>query len=281
MRKTPFYSVIIPFYNASMVISNSITSIINQEFNNFEVIFVDDGSVDDSVEIINSYNFKDPVKIISQKNKGQGAARNNGILCSTGEYIAFLDADDIWYPNKLLDMYEFINNYGGDVISHDEKIIKNDSVIGIHKCGPYSSYEDLLFKRNCLSPSATIVKKSVLIDIGLFDESEELRGVEDFDLWLRIAKKKYKFNFYNIVLGEYIYHNSNEVLKSGFPLKELNVFRKHFNSLTNSQKVKFGKQINYKKKILYFTRGYGLMKKGYVFSSIKYVILSMYYKILS
>ena len=95
------FTVVIPFYNSSKTIRNSIKSIQNQTFKKFEVIFVDDGSVDESLSIIEREKCDIPVRILKQDNKGQGAARNFGIKNACFNYISFLDADDIWYPERL------------------------------------------------------------------------------------------------------------------------------------------------------------------------------------
>ena len=107
---TPKISIVIPLYNKSNAISKTITSALQQTFTNFELIIVNDGSTDNSLDIVNSIN-DDRIKIYNTKNKGVSAARNFGIAKSSSNYIAFLDADDIWLPNHLDNLNTLLNNY--------------------------------------------------------------------------------------------------------------------------------------------------------------------------
>lgn len=107
----PFFTVIMPVYNRESFLKNSIESVINQSFTNFELICIDDGSTDKSYEIIYSYSIKDKrIKVIKQKNKGRCLARNIGIETALGKWICFLDSDDIYYPNHLLTLKNLIEN---------------------------------------------------------------------------------------------------------------------------------------------------------------------------
>lgn len=235
MNHIPLISVIVPFYNSSGVIINSIKSIQCQTYNNFDAIFINDGSNDNSYEIIKQANFIVPVTIINQENKGQASARNCGIKCSNSKFIAFLDSDDWWYPEKLSEMVKIINSSNADIFCHDELKVSNGQVLGRITCGPHSSYEELLFNGNCISPSATIVRRSSLVDANYFDERYELRGVEDYDLWLRMAEKKMIFKYHNEVLGEYIIHGNNEVNTAFYHKKQLNLYNIHFSKI-NAEK---------------------------------------------
>ena len=100
----PSVSVIIPSYNAERWIKSTIDSVLAQTYSNIEIIVVDDGSTDESVSVI-SKNYPE-IKLITQKNQGVAAARNKGIENASSEWIAFLDADDIWLPNKIRDQFE-------------------------------------------------------------------------------------------------------------------------------------------------------------------------------
>ena len=106
----PFFSVVIPLFNKEKYIRQCIESILNQNFDDFEIIIINDGSTDRSAEIVNS--IKDSrLKLISKKNQGVAAARNRGIEESGGEIIAFLDADDFWYPNHLTELYKLSQKF--------------------------------------------------------------------------------------------------------------------------------------------------------------------------
>lgn len=209
----PIFSVIVPAYNKGEMLGNTISSVLAQKFADYEMIIVDDGSTDNTAEIVRA--FKDPrIRYYYQPNSGlPAAARNNGIKYSRGRYIAFLDADDVWYSDKLRRCYDVFNKYSdADLVCHDE-LIRNVSGTVIKKVsyGPYipEMFRRLLFKGNCLSPSAVVVKQEALINDGpIFREYPEFFAAEDYDLWLRLSKK-HKFYFIAETLGEYLLHDKN------------------------------------------------------------------------
>jgi glycosyltransferase involved in cell wall biosynthesis len=210
----PFFSVVMPTFNRFNKISQTIESVLNQTFKNYEFIIVDDGSTDQTEEVINRYRPKDPrIKYIKTKNWGGPARpRNIGIEASKGSYISFLDDDDIWYKNKL----EVVNKYIYEnpeyiLFCHNEDYYYN----GIKKCendyGPYDGnlYETLLFKNNKVSTSAATVKKETLIDSGCFSEDRSIISVEDYDLWIRLSVKG-KFFHIPEILGQYIVESDGD-----------------------------------------------------------------------
>lgn len=221
-----YYSVIIPAYNAENTLATALESAINQTFNDYEIIIVNDGSTDSTPEIVDSFlRRENNIKSVNQENKGLGGARNSGIRVARGDYLAFLDADDLWYPDKLEKVAEVISGSNGqfDVICHDENLVFHGKKIRVNTYGPHSTFEDLLLKGNCLSPSATVVKGSTLTETGLFSEDRLIHGVEDYDLWLRLAKDEKSFYFLHEPLGEYhvksgnmtrdVFNFTNRVLK--------------------------------------------------------------------
>ena len=129
-------SVIIPAYNCSKLIPNAIESVLGQTYSNLELIVVDDGSTDNTAEIILNYkNYNNNMKYIYQNNGGVSKARNTGIKQSVGEYIAFLDADDIWDKNKLEIQMKVINNCKNiDMIFSSFKNTKNNKIVVILCC---------------------------------------------------------------------------------------------------------------------------------------------------
>ncbi len=231
----PFFSIIIPCYNCEKYLENTFNCILDQNFSDFEVILVDDGSSDNSILIAQSFLDKFDLKIIQQQNSGAGSARNKGILASTGKYIAFLDADDFWFNNKLDEIYKFINQNNSDLVCHYEKMMFEDTSIGVLKHGPYKTFYDILFKGNCLSPSAVCVKRDLLIEVGLFSIEKEIDGCEDWDLWLKLAKKNINISYIPKVLGLYMLYNYNvnTSQKQGYYRKGQYVFEKHVKSIDN------------------------------------------------
>ena len=142
-------SVIMPVYNASEFLNMSINSLIKQSFNDLELICVDDGSTDNSLEILNKFSSKyNFIKVIRQKNMGSGKARNNGIDNASGDYIAFLDADDIFVDKNALEiMYKTAVNNNADMVCGNLKRLTKDKKIieDIHKNEAYSFFDDYGF----------------------------------------------------------------------------------------------------------------------------------------
>lgn len=220
------FSVIIPAFNAGQFITRTLDSVANQTYSNFEIVITNDGSVDDTEAVITEYILAHPslhIHLSNQTNNGIGSARNNGIFRARGIYLAFLDADDCWYKNKLQSVYEILKGSPDiDVLYHDEVEIREGKVETKSHYGAVTSpvYEDLLFNGNRLSTSATVVKRELAQGIGGFSENQDFNSAEDYEFWLRLAKNKAKFHYFPVVLGEYhrvansvslraVYHGTN------------------------------------------------------------------------
>lgn len=178
-------SVVIPTYNRYEVLKRALASVYAQTHQPKEVIIIDDGSIDETSQIIKLFP---EVKYFYQENSGVSSARNLGIKKAKYEWIAFLDSDDEWHPEKLKQQVEFHNSNPEILISYtDEKWIREGREIKLPK--KYCKYGGDIFKE-CLSyciiaPSATVIHKNLLDKVGFFDESLEV--CEDYDLWLRVA----------------------------------------------------------------------------------------------
>jgi glycosyltransferase involved in cell wall biosynthesis len=200
------FSVIIPAYNAEKHIGAAIQSVLGQNYQNYELILINDGSTDKTNEVINSCKKKANFRrfyCIEQENKKIAAARNTGLRAATGSWIAFLDADDIWYENKLKIVHETIlARPEADLICHDEKYYDKGQFKKINRYGPYSDFINILFESCCLSTSAVTVKREKIDSVGGFSEDPEINGAEDYDLWLRLSRIS-KINYLHQVLGEY------------------------------------------------------------------------------
>ncbi len=183
-------SVIIPAYNCSTYIDKAIESVFTQTYRDFEIIVVDDGSSDTTAEEVKKY---EKIHYKWQKNSGPAAARNLGIKEASGEYIAFLDADDVWLPKKLeLQVAKFEQNDSIKLVvcGRYDYGINGQITEWIPKLNDYSKNElmNRLLFRNILGGCSTImVRKSCLHNIGAFDTS--LQVAEDWDLWMRIVKE--------------------------------------------------------------------------------------------
>ena len=211
MKKDIKFSIVIPAYNTGKYIHKTLDSVYSQTYSNYEVVIVNDGSTDSTSEIIRNYFKNFPAvhyKLIEQKNKGIGAARNSGIRETQGDFVAFLDADDKWSREKLSKIKRFLEeNPQADLVCHDECCIRNGSTKKLIY-GPHKTYKDLLFGRNCLSTSATVVRRAKLFEAGLFSENTDFNGVEDYELWLRLSKIC-RMEYLHQVLGEYALHDDS------------------------------------------------------------------------
>lgn len=206
-------SVIIPTYNSAPLISKAINSVLNQTYQDFEIIIIDDGSTDNTAEVIET--FKDSrIKYIKQENAGPAQARNNGIQSAKGEYIAFLDADDTWTPDKLELQLEAFKTYpdvsmvysGLEIRNFDETYSYTDSFRNFDNNLKLLRY--LFFHHVAIMP-AVMIKKSILDEVGHFNP--ELYTGEDWDLWLRLANKS---NFHYIDKSLVIRYKPNTSITS-------------------------------------------------------------------
>jgi len=183
------FSVIIPTYNSARFIEPTLKSVINQSHQNFEVIVVDDGSVDETKKVLNKYRAK--IKYFKLNHGGVARARNLGIAKAKGDYVAFLDHDDLWPKNRLREIAKTIGSKKPLVIVNDCKII--DELGKIQKVRTYHGqnlhYRDLLSFNPIISPSQVVVQAKFLKRNGGFDEKLAGHGSEDWDLWLRLIKK--------------------------------------------------------------------------------------------
>jgi glycosyltransferase involved in cell wall biosynthesis len=185
-RNKPLVSVIIPTYNRGWILTEAIDSVLAQDYKDYELIVVDDGSTDNTREILDTYG-RDIV-VLRQTNKGVSAARNRGIAQAGGQLVAFLDSDDIWQPRKLSRQVDFFKLNPDAVINQTEEIwIRNG--VRVNPKDRHRKPSGMIFERSlglCLvSPSAVMIQKTLFDAVGVFDEN--LPACEDYDLWLRIS----------------------------------------------------------------------------------------------
>lgn len=181
----PTVSVIIPSFNRGWILKEAVDSVLTQDFHDFDLIVVDDGSGDNSSKLLASYGKR--INVIKQENRGVSSARNNGIASSSGKYIAFLDSDDIWLPGKLSAQLAFFEKNPDALICQTEEVwVKNGKRVNPAK--RHKKISGFFFEKSlelCLvSPSAVMVKRRLFDTVGLFDET--LPACEDYDMWLRV-----------------------------------------------------------------------------------------------
>lgn len=207
-----YFSVIISAYNSQDFIFKTLDSIRMQVYTKYEVVVIDDGSTTPVKEMMNDYKnrYPDfPLRYIRQENQGPAAARKRGAEEAQYKYIAMLDHDDIWYPNKLSTMNEAINAHDADVYYHDEMEVATDGKKReiIYRELEEDAVADLVLNGNTLSPSATV------IDREFFNKCDPCEGLqrygEDYECWIRLAKGGARFYHVNQILGEYVRQESS------------------------------------------------------------------------
>ncbi len=205
-KEHPLVSVIVPAYNAETFVERTLNSILTQTYTNIEVLVVDDGSQDRTAEIVESFVEKDSrVILLKQKNSGVAAARNLAIRKSKGEYIAPIDADDIWYPQKLEKQVQCIleaDQSVGLVYAWSVTIAEDDVIIGgdIESSRDFKSvegtvYPALVYANFIGNASVPLIRRSCFEKVGGYNcqlKAHNAQGCEDWDICLRIAEH-YKF----------------------------------------------------------------------------------------
>lgn len=210
----PRVSVIIPTYNKAKILSRTISSVLNQTFKDLELIVIDDGSTDNTREIVSFFVEKDErVKYFYQNNSG-GAAnpKNNAIKYCGGEYIAYLDHDDEWLPTKIeKQLFIFENNKERKIglVSCNVLIINNGKQKGVHRMLKFNNPEDILKsgEKYAFSNSSILIPKYVIDIVGPRDEN--LKIFEDQDIMIRIAMAGYEFDFVDEPLVKYYIDDEN------------------------------------------------------------------------
>ncbi len=201
-------SIVIPTYNQAKFLEEAVASVIKQTHQNFEIIIVDNYSTDTTDEVLKNFCDK-RIKILKIRNNGIiASSRNKGIDESRGELIAFLDSDDLWYPKKLATCLASLDEDRG-LISHGLRKIGDQG--GYIHAGPASKAtpDALIDHGNCITPSATIVRKKFLVAVGGFSEHPQLTTSEDYHLWIKLSEYGVKMKFLPEILGDYRIHDGN------------------------------------------------------------------------
>lgn len=197
-ENSPKVSIIIPVYDSSDTISEALESVLTQKFTDFEIILIDDGSSDQAELEKTIEPFLDKIIYIKQENKGAGAARNIGIENARGEYLAFLDSDDIWLPGYLQAQIRWIEEKKMDLIYADAVWFGGSAIDGktfMQTCPSEGKVntESLLEQTCTVLTSATVVRRSAVLNVGMF-ENRRVRA-HDFVLWLKLAEKGFRLGY--------------------------------------------------------------------------------------
>ncbi|MDD5617772.1 MAG: glycosyltransferase family 2 protein [Candidatus Omnitrophica bacterium] len=239
----PLFSIIIPTFNCADYLKRALNSVTKQTFKDFEVIICDDGSVDNTKEVVDSFNKKITIKYLFDKNWGGPARpRNNGIRVAEGEFIAFLDSDDWWYANKLEVVKTYLNNY--DFIYHDCNLYTKRGRVLLKKFKnrhfKKPIFVDLMKNESILVNSSLVVRTNIIKKVGCFTEeisSVPLTSFEDVDLWLKIARITENFLYIPKCLGAYWLGDGNVSRASEELIKRISlVYGRHLEFLNNNDK---------------------------------------------
>lgn len=233
------FSVVIPLYNKELSIKNTIQSVLDQTFSEFEIIVVNDGSTDKSMQVVEEI-VDARIRIIDKPNGGVSSARNRGIKEAKNEWIAFLDGDDLWKENHLDTFYELISRYPENKVFCTSFIrsnlnfpAKEDSSTQV-----IENYFDEAIKDHFFWTSVTVINRKVFDKVGIFKEF--LSRGEDLDLWARIGMH-YQFIKSNRITAIYVQDSTNKLTFTTVPLQKSIVGNISFIGLTSSQKRYFKK----------------------------------------
>ena len=250
--KTPRVSVIIPAYDIAPFIKETLASVFAQTYNNFEVIVVNDGSKDTKDLEAALAPFFDRIVYGEQENLGASQARNTAICLSKGEYLAFLDGDDLWLPDFLLSQIEFLEKNNFDMVYCDAELFGEQLFAGERYTRTSPSRGAVttksLISADCnVITSGTVLKKDWVIRLNMFDT--ELPRMQDFDLWYRVAKNGGKIGYQTGVLVRYrVRLNSlsgTNVERSWRNIRALNVIRAKYGLTESEQNVWESKMLVY------------------------------------
>ena len=242
-------TVVIPTYNRYTLLKRAITSLYSQTHQPKEIIVVDDGSTDDTSQVQNDFS---EIIYIYQENRGVSAARNTGIQRASCEWIAFLDSDDEFHPQKLQKQIAFHQQNPDILMSYTaENWIRNGKEVKIpkkyHKIGKDVFLENLSYCN--IAPSSVLLNKNLLDDVGLFDEKLEV--CEDYDMWLRITQK-YKVGLIDEkLINKYAGHDEQLGFRKNMDKIRITVLGKLMKNCEIQQKKELlQRELNEKKSII-------------------------------
>lgn len=281
----PFFSIIIPTYNHAHFIGRCIDSLIAQTYPNWEAIIVNNFSIDNTIEIIESYN-DSRIRLINNANDGVIAiSRNKGIEYANGDWICFLDSDDWWRPDKLKACLPLLDSY--DFLYHDLRILykkngfwKRNKVTKGREINLQNSVADLFINGNPICNSSVMVRKTIINVVGPLVEDKNMVTVEDFDYWVRIVMVTQRIKYIPSTLGYYWIENNISKKLYGIEREET-IFNKYGKKLNNEEKKSARILLEFKKaRIYHYNNKYKNAIQSYLFVIKSNPEFKMYFKSL-
>ncbi len=209
--REPLVSVVIPTYNHARFLTEALEAVKAQTLTSWEAIIVDNYSEDGTALVIESMRDLRISHVLINNQGVISASRNLGISLAKGRYIAFLDSDDVWRPEKLEQCVTRLES-GYDVVCHGERWVSDNKIRHV-VYGPdrNACYDRLLFEGNCLSTSAVVMRRSLVEKAGVFAVNEEFITAEDYEYWLRLSRAGASISFLPEILGDYRIHSENQM----------------------------------------------------------------------
>lgn len=209
-NNAPLVSVVIPAYNHAHFLTESLASVRAQTLQDWEAIVVDNHSADNTAEVVAGFGDSRISRVLIHNEGVISASRNLGMALAKGRYIAFLDADDVWHPEKLARCIARLEA-DADVVCHGERWVSAKKIRTV-EYGPEARarYERLLFEGNCISTSAVVLHRDWFAKVGGFSTERAFITAEDYDYWLKLARAGARIRFLPDSLGEYRIHEGNQ-----------------------------------------------------------------------
>lgn len=274
MKELPFFSIIIPTYNRAELLIKTIRSVLNQHFEDFEIIIVDDGGTDDTEGLVKEIT--DPrLRYFKKVNGERGAARNFGIDKALGNYVTFIDSDDLLYAHAFTNAYDQLNSLSMPVFyAQAFEVVDINTGQQLQKPAAFTSQvvNEEIIKGNFLGCIGVFVKNTVLKEIG-FEEDRMFAGTEDWLLWLQLAAR-YPLYFSGVVCACMIEHESRSVLS--FSEEKLRYRTDHLKKVLSEDVIfaaKFGTQsVNKVYAHMLSYTSLHLAMSGKTLSAVKYLV---------
>jgi glycosyltransferase involved in cell wall biosynthesis len=211
----PLVSVVVPTYNRAEYIAETIASILEQSYANIEIIVIDDGSTDDTRNVVRP--FEPRIRYVWQENAERGASRNHGLRLARGEYIAFLDSDDLWLPTKVQEGVHFLQAHPeiGLVYTDALQIDSEGRELRLLRAnGPSGHVTDKLLEKNFVSIGTHLTRTALVNEIGGYREERQLSGSEDWEMWVRLSLRT-QFAYLPNATSKLRTHSANTMTDAG------------------------------------------------------------------